>query len=156
MYDTSNKLFQLQSKSHPASFLPRGYLSLPLGYIRLTNFHQIGPSVQGVLSFCSKGSASLNTMAAMPIYGKKTLKIFISKTKKASRLNLVTEHWGLEFIQVCSNDDPRLTFDLFLRQGKKLRPYEFVWGRYLKFSFSECIKDQWLKLTMYDQSSKQF
>ena len=33
-------------------------------------------------------------MAAMPIYGEKHLKIF-SGTKKASRLNLVTEYWGL-------------------------------------------------------------
>ena len=63
-------------------------------------------------SICSNHSASLNKMAAMPIYGEH-LKIFFSRTKKASWLNTITEHWGLSIIQVCSNDDPRLTFDLF-------------------------------------------
>ena len=64
----------------------------------------------------------------MPVYGKKHLKIF-SRTKKASRLNLVTEHRGLKVFQVCSNDDPRLTFDLF-RTRSNLHPYAFVWGKY--------------------------
>ena len=56
---------------------------------------------------------------------KKHLKIFFSRTKKASRLNLVTEHWGLKVIQVCSNDDLRLTFDLF-KARSNLRSYAFV------------------------------
>ena len=91
----------------------------------------------------------------MPIYGEKHLKIFFSRIKKASRLNLVTKHWGLKVIQVYSNVDPRLTFDLFTAWSN-MRPYAFVWGKHWKFSFSICIKDQWLKLTMYDQSSNPF
>ena len=102
---------------------------------------QIGPSVKGILSIYSNGSASLNKMATMPIYGEKHLKIFFSRTKKASRQNLVTEHWGLKVIQVCSNDNPRLTFDLFTARSN-LRPYAFVWGKYWKFNFSKYIRDQ--------------
>ena len=49
-------------------------------------FH-MGPSVERVLTICSNGSALMNKMVAMPIYGKKHLKIF-SSTKKALRLNL--------------------------------------------------------------------
>ena len=57
----------------------------------------------------------------MPMYGKKYFKLFFSRTKKALRLNLDIEHWGLKFYQVCSNDDPRLTFDLFMA-GSNLCP----------------------------------
>ena len=39
----------------------------------MTSFH-IGLSVEGVLSVCSNGSALLNKIATMPMYGKKTLK----------------------------------------------------------------------------------
>ena len=62
----------------------------------------------------------------MPIYGEKHLKIFFYRTKKASRLNLVTEHWGLKVIQICSNDDPRLTFDLFTAQSISV-PTQLHW-----------------------------
>ena len=50
-----------------------------------TRFH-IGPSIERMLTVCSNGSAPLNKMAAMPIYGKH-LKISFSRTKKALRLN---------------------------------------------------------------------
>ena len=86
-----------------------------------TRYHT-GPSFEGVLSIFSNRSASLNKMAAMPIYNEKHLKIF-SLIKKASRLNFVTEHWGLKVIQICSNYDPRLAFDLFTKRSN-LRPYE--------------------------------
>ena len=54
-------------------------------------------------------------MASVPIYGKNHLKISFSrtkkpKTKKASRLDLSIQQLGLKVCQVCSNDDPRLTF----------------------------------------------
>ena len=32
----------------------------------------MGPSVKGILTICSNGSAPFNRMAAMPIYGEKT------------------------------------------------------------------------------------
>ena len=61
----------------------------------------------------------------------------------------------LKVYKAYSNDDPRLTFHLFIARSN-LGPYAFVWGKYWKFSFSKCIKDQWLKLKMYDQCSKPF
>ena len=48
---------------------------------------------------------------------KKHIKIFFSRTKKASRLNLDINHQGLKVYQVYSNDDPRLIFTC-LRQGQ--------------------------------------
>ena len=120
------------SFSYNQNFVPGGYLSLPLSYIHVQNlvifkrllwnslndFHQISHLTvcRRVLSICLNGSASLDKMAAMPIYGKKHWKIFFFRIKEASRLNLVTEHWGLKVIQVCLNRDPWLIFDL-LRQS---------------------------------------
>ena len=89
----------------------------------------IETSVKGVLSIYSNGSASLNKMAVIPRYGQKLLKVFFSRTKKASRLNLGIKYLGLKVCQVCSNYDPRLTFD-FLMARSNLHPYVFVWGKY--------------------------
>ena len=50
-------------------------------------------------------------------------------TKKASRLNPGIYHRGLKVYQVCSNNDSRLTFDLFTTRSN-LRPYAFLWGNY--------------------------
>ena len=63
-----------------------------------TKFH-MGPSVEVMLAHCSNGSASLNKMAAIPIYDK-ILKIFFSSTKKALRLNIGIQHQGLKVYQV--------------------------------------------------------
>ena len=61
-------------------------------------------------------------MFTMPIYlkkkqknthtKKKHLKIYFSRTKNASRLNLGIQHRGLKGYQVDSNDVSRLNFDL--------------------------------------------
>ena len=64
-----------------------------------TGFY-MGLSVKGKLTICSNGSAPLNKMAAMTIYGRKHIKIFTS-TKKAFRLNLGIQHLGLKVCQVC-------------------------------------------------------
>ena len=48
----------------------------------------VEPSVKGGLKICSSGQGPLIKMAAMPIYGKKKLKISFSRTKKALQLNL--------------------------------------------------------------------
>ena len=61
----------------------------------------MGRSVEGILTIYSNGSTPMNRMAAMSIYGKKKKKkklkftVFFSKTKKALRLNLCIQHWGL-------------------------------------------------------------
>ena len=53
-------------------------------------------------------------MAAVRIYGKKKTRIFIySRTKKALRLNLHLWHRGLKVYQIYTDDDPRMTVDLF-------------------------------------------
>ena len=88
------------------------------------------PFVERVLLVCSNGSIPLNKMATMPISGKKKrLKFFFSRTKTALRLNLGIQHWGLKVYQVCSNDDPRMTFDLWMARSN-LRPYAFIGGKY--------------------------
>ena len=85
----------------------------------------IRPSVEGVLSVCSNGSASLNKMAAVLINGKKKQK---KKKKKKHLKSSSREPRKLQgWIQVYNIGDTRFT---------KLRP----WGKYWKFSFSEYIK----------------
>ena len=56
------------------------------------------------------------------------VQIFFSRTKKALGLNLGILHRCLKIFQVNSNDDGRLTFDLFTTRSK-LRFYRFVWGK---------------------------
>ena len=73
----------------------------------------MGSSVEGVLSVCPNGTALLNNMAAMPIYGNKHLNIFFSRNRKAVRLNLGILHPGRKVYQFCSNDDARISFDFF-------------------------------------------
>ena len=85
---------------------------------------------------------------------KKHLKIFFSKTKNASRLNLVTEHWGLKVIQISSNDDPRLTFDFFTAMSN-LHTYA-LYGENSENAVSQNVLKTRLKLTMYHQSRKHF
>ena len=55
----------------------------------------------------------MTKMAAMPIYGKKTLKIFFSGTKRLMTLKLDVPHWLLEYYQTYSHDDPGLTLIYF-------------------------------------------
>ena len=52
----------------------------------------------------------MTKMAAMPIYGKNPLKIFFSRTRRPVTSGLGMFHWGYGAYQVCSNDDPKLTF----------------------------------------------
>ena len=77
-------------------------------------------------------------MAAMPIYGKKTLKIFFSGTKWPMTLKLGMQHWVLKYYQVSSNDDPGLTLTYFTARSN-LVPYVFVWEKGKTMDFSETI-----------------
>ena len=56
---------------------------------------------------------------------EKSLKIFFSGTKRLT-LNLAMQHRVLEYYQVCSNDDSRLTLTYFTARSN-LVPYAFVW-----------------------------
>ena len=51
-------------------------------------------------------------------------------------LNVGMQHQVLEYFQICSNDDPELTFDLFY--GKvKFDPLCFCMGKKVKLELSE-------------------
>ena len=82
--------------------------------------------MEEVLSICSNRSASLNKMATMPIYGKKHFKNLFLQNGQSFKANLGIKHLELRVYQVCSNDDPRLTFDLLMGKSD-LHPYAFVW-----------------------------
>ena len=55
----------------------------------------------------------MTKMAAKPIYGKNPSKIFFSGTGGPISTKLGIEHWGLQPIIVCSNDDPGVTLTFF-------------------------------------------
>ena len=160
----SSEYVQMMTLAWHLTFLRHSQICVPMHFYReniensvsqnvlKTNGRNLQCMIKGIMG---KSSALLNKVTPMPMYGEKHLKIYISRTKKASRQKLVIEHWRLKVIHVCSNDDPWLTFDLPTVRSN-LHAYEFVWGKYWQFSFSKCIKDLWLKLTMYEQSSKHF
>ena len=52
----------------------------------------------------------MTKMAATPIYGKNPLKIFFSGTRRLMTFGLGMEHLWCWAYQVCSNNDPRLTY----------------------------------------------
>ena len=66
----------------------------------------MGPSVTGMLTICSNGTAPLKRMADMPVYGKNTSKS--SQKLKALRLNVGIQHWELKIYQVYLNDETRI------------------------------------------------
>ena len=53
---------------------------------------------------------------------KRHFKVYFSRTKKASRLSLGIQHWGLKIYQVDLNDDSRLTFDLSMARSNLHSP----------------------------------
>ena len=59
-------------------------------------------------------------MGAMPPYGKNPSKIFFSGTKQPMTLSLGMKHQYTGPYQSCSNDDPRLTFDLVAERSNLL------------------------------------
>ena len=48
------------------------------------------------------------------------------------------QHWGLEYYQVWSSDDPGLTLAYFTTRSN-LVPYAFVWEKGKTMDFSETI-----------------
>ena len=87
------------------------------------------------LKICTDGHGLLIKMAAMTIYGKNTYK----SSPEPRQL------WGLVLVfcielkvyQVCSNNDHRLTFDLFTARSN-ICPYTCIWGNVEK-SFSQNV-----------------
>ena len=61
----------------------------------------------------------------------------------------------LEYYQVCSNDDPKLTLT-YLKARSNLVPNAFVWEKGKITDFSETIVVYDLKLATNDRSDKKF
>ena len=55
------------------------------------------------------------------------------------------QHWVLEYFQVYSNDDPKLTLVYFTVRSN-LIPYAFVWEKGKLMDFSETIVDYDIKV----------
>ena len=70
-------------------------------------------------------------------------------------LKLGMHHRVLEYYQVCSNDDPRLTLTYFTARSN-LVLYAFVWEKGKTMDFSETIVVYDLKLATDDRSDKTF
>ena len=68
-------------------------------------------------------------------------------------LKLGMHHRVLEYYQICSNDDPGLTY--FMARSN-LVPYAFVWEKGKKMDFSVTIGVYDLKLAKDDRSDKKF
>ena len=64
-------------------------------------------------------------------------------------LNLGMHHRVLEYNQICSNDDPRLTLTYFTSKSN-LVPNAFVWEKGKTMDFSESIVVYDLKLAIDD------
>ena len=72
------------------------------------------------MKVCSNGPGHMTKMAAMPIYGKNPLKIFVSRTRRPMTLGLGMKHQGCGAYQVCSNDDPWLTMTYLTSRSNSL------------------------------------
>ena len=87
---------------------------------------------------CSNGPGHTTKMAAMPIYGKKLLKIFFTGTKRPMTFKVDMQHWVLEYYQIVQNNDSGLTLTYFMARSN-LVPYAFVWEKVKTMDFSETI-----------------
>ena len=76
----------------------------------------------------------MTNMAAMLIYGKKTLKT--SSLEPKGRLKVGMQYRVFEYYKVCSNDAPVLTFNYFMARSN-LVPCAVVWGKGQTMNFSE-------------------
>ena len=81
-------------------------------------------------------------------------KIF-SRIKRPMTLKLGMLHRVIECYQVCSNDDPGLTFTC-LTARSNLVPYAFVWEKGKTMDFSEPVVVFDLKLATDDRTDKKF
>ena len=102
---------------------------------------------------CSNDPGHMTKLAAMPIYDKKPLKIFFSRTKGPITLKLGMQHLVHKYYEVCSNDDRGLTLVYFTARSN-LVPYAFVWKKGKTMDFSKTIVVYDLKLATDDRSDK--
>ena len=72
-----------------------------------------------------------------PLWRKNTKNLLL-QNRETFRLSLGIGHWGLKVYQVCSNGDPKLTFDL-LRQGRIFVSMHCM-GKILESQFLNVLK----------------
>ena len=114
------------------------------------------PPWDGRKKVCSNGPDQMTKVAAMPIYNKNIKQSFSPEPKRPMTLTLSMQHRVLEYYQIYSNDDPRLTLTYFTARSN-LVPYAFVWEKGKTMDFSETIVVYVLKLvTTYGRSDKKF
>ena len=73
----------------------------------------VEPPWVGGTKVCPQHLGHMTKMAATPIYDKNHSKIFFSRTGGPISTKLGLQHWGLQPIIVCSNDDPGVTLTYF-------------------------------------------
>ena len=74
-------------------------------------FHVELPLDRG-MKVCSNDLGLMTNMAESP-YMAQSLKFFFSGTKRPITLKRAMQHQELKYLQLCSNDDPRLTLTYF-------------------------------------------
>ena len=84
-------------------------------------------------------------------YMVKTLKNILLRNQKSDDLGM--QHRVLEYYQVCSNDDPGLTY---FTARSNLVPYAFLWEKGKTMDFPETIVVCDLKLITHNRSDKKF
>ena len=92
-------------------------------------------------------------MIPKPIYGKKYLKIFFSRTRRPMMFGLGVWHWGCGAFQVCSNDDPKLTLT-YLRSRSNLLPIAFKCEIFWKVDFLNNVEAKVIILTWYVKANE--
>ena len=85
----------------------------------------------------------------------KTLKILLLQNQKGDDLETWYAVLGAWLYQVCSNDNPGLTWTYFMARSN-LVPYAFVWEKGKTIDFSKTIVICDLKLATDDWSDKNF
>ena len=77
----------------------------------------------------------ITKMATTPIYGKNSLNLFFSGTKKPLALGLGMQHLGCGPYQICTNDESRLTLTYFMARSN-LISNAFIWRKSENVHFS--------------------
>ena len=112
------------------------------------------PAWDGGTKVCSNGPGHMTKMSATPIYGK-NFKNLLLQNQKADDLESRYVASGARVLQICSNDDPKLTLTYFTARSN-LVPYAFVWKKGKTMYFSETVVVYDLKLAADDRSDKKF
>ena len=82
----------------------------------------------------------MTNMATTPIYGKNSLNLFFSGTKRPLALGLGMWHWECGPYQVCTNDDSRLTLTYFMARSNLIPNAFYLYGENLNFSITVSAK----------------